>query len=252
MRTIQLAVACMAVLVATAGQVQAGIINTNGDFETGLAGWTVTGGSSLNGIATTGSPTGNNNTSIFTNFPAAPTGDNFAYQTWNAGNAYQLTQNFVVPAASTYALSFDVIWDYNGEGGWEYLGPVLLTDQTLVVDIVLNGTPFTNISVANVVATGLAVGTGGEPFDSGGWRSYNVDVTGNLAPLVGQTLTLRYVGAVTHSFSTFAVDNLFLDATSTAAVPEPSSLALFGIGACVAGVGAASRRRREKFQEATA
>lgn len=36
------------------------------------------------------------------------------------------------------------------------------------------------------------------------------------------------------------------------AVPEPSSLALFGIGACVAGVGAARRRRREKQQEATA
>jgi hypothetical protein len=31
-----------------------------------------------------------------------------------------------------------------------------------------------------------------------------------------------------------------------AAVPEPSSLAVFGIGACAAGLGAARRRRREK------
>lgn len=40
--------------------------------------------------------------------------------------------------------------------------------------------------------------------------------------------------------------------SAVAAVPEPSSLAVFGLGACVAGVGAARRRRREKQQEATA
>jgi len=38
---------------------------------------------------------------------------------------------------------------------------------------------------------------------------------------------------------------------SVAAVPEPTSLALCGIAACVAGVGAARRRRREKNQTAT-
>jgi hypothetical protein len=35
-------------------------------------------------------------------------------------------------------------------------------------------------------------------------------------------------------------------------VPEPSSLAIFGIGAYVAGIGAARRRRREMLQETTA
>ncbi len=39
---------------------------------------------------------------------------------------------------------------------------------------------------------------------------------------------------------------------SAAAVPEPSSLAVFGIGACVAGVGVARRRRLEKQQRAAA
>jgi len=33
--------------------------------------------------------------------------------------------------------------------------------------------------------------------------------------------------------------------TYSAAVPEPSTLAIFGIGACVAGIRAARRRRRE-------
>lgn len=39
---------------------------------------------------------------------------------------------------------------------------------------------------------------------------------------------------------------------SSAAVPEPTSLALFGISACVAGVGAARRRRGEKKAETAA
>lgn len=37
-----------------------------------------------------------------------------------------------------------------------------------------------------------------------------------------------------------------------AAVPEPASLAIFGIGACVAGIGAGRRRLREKQQHITA
>jgi hypothetical protein len=48
--------------------------------------------------------------------------------------------------------------------------------------------------------------------------------------------------------------NDFVDYTfefQVSSVPEPSSLALFGIGACVAGVGTARRRRRECEQEAT-
>ncbi len=43
-----------------------------------------------------------------------------------------------------------------------------------------------------------------------------------------------------------------LQASTASTVPEPSSLAVFGIGACVAGLGAARRRRREKQQAAAA
>jgi hypothetical protein len=247
MRTIQLAAACVAVLVATAGQVQAGII-TNGDFELGLTGWTVTGGSSLNGIATTGSPTGNQDSRILTHFPASPTGDKFAYQTWNSANTYQLTQNFIAPSATTFTLSFDVLWDFTGGSGWNTSGNLANSGQTLVVDIVRDGTPFANRSAANVVVTALTVGANGEAFDSQGWQSYSVDVSAELAPLAGETLTLRYIGAVWNNWSTYAIDNIELEVQQTSAVPEPSSLVVFGIGLCIAGVGTAYRRRREKQQ----
>ena len=39
--------------------------------------------------------------------------------------------------------------------------------------------------------------------------------------------------------------------SDVSAVPEPTSLALFGIGAVVAGVGAARRQRRDKKLAAT-
>lgn len=62
--------------------------------------------------------------------------------------------------------------------------------------------------------------------------------------------TGTFIGDFTHSGAsgngvTLNVGN------SPSAVPEPTSLALFGISACVAGVGAARRRQREQDQEAT-
>jgi len=58
---------------------------------------------------------------------------------------------------------------------------------------------------------------------------------------------------LTHSGGDWVLlDNFTFSEQSVAAVPEPSSLAIFGICACVAGVGSARRRRREKQQEVTA
>lgn len=43
-----------------------------------------------------------------------------------------------------------------------------------------------------------------------------------------------------------AIGEVVFETSSGAAVPEPSSLALFGIGACVVGLGAARRRRNRR------
>ena len=48
------------------------------------------------------------------------------------------------------------------------------------------------------------------------------------------------------------IDDIELNVNDAAAVPEPTSLALFAIGACVAGLSTARRRRRENQQVATA
>ncbi len=73
----------------------------------------------------------------------------------------------------------------------------------------------------------------------------NVTLSG-LSWLAGEELAVRWIG----NNGGGADAGLAIDDFSFTAVPEPSSLALFGIGACVAGFG--RRRRGEKQQRATA
>lgn len=58
------------------------------------------------------------------------------------------------------------------------------------------------------------------------------------------SLEIRSVYTSTAVWST--VNDLILGQPASPAVPEPSSLAIFVIGACVSGIGAARRRRRVK------
>ena len=57
--------------------------------------------------------------------------------------------------------------------------------------------------------------------------------------------------SVVPSTSFATANDLILGQANVSAVPEPTSLALFGIGAVVAGVGAARRQRRDKKLAAT-
>jgi hypothetical protein len=91
---------------------------------------------------------------------------------------------------------------------------------------------------------GAYVNDSGLAFDSDKDLFWDIEWNGNLFsydPTMGFARTTHLTGLGSH-------DGLAYVSSASPAVPEPSSLALFGIGACVAGVAAAYRRRREKKQ----
>lgn len=219
MRAIQLAVACVAVLVATAGQVQAGLILDVG--------------------SQTGQSVGNTTGYWFT----APTGfviDGIRVST-DASTANQSVEivRFTSPppnyASTTNA--FTSLFSAKDVAGTNFIA---------------TGDIF--VSSGDIIGVLGSRGNGVNSFQSGPYSS--TGFFGN-----GVTLTRLKMMA---DLGTNPAANLFKESggsigrvelsykSSVSAVPEPSSLALFGIGACVAGIGAARRRRREKHQDATA
>jgi hypothetical protein len=214
----QLVVACVAVLAATAGQVQAGVLNVGthqSTFEGLTRGYWFT----------------------------APTD-------------FVIDGVRVVTDASTENQSVEIV---------RFTSPVTLF-PTFTND-------FTSLfSAKDVPGTGF-IATGDIFVNSGdligvlGSRGGNAVNSYENGPysssgFFGNSVTLSRLGMQANLGTTPAAD-LFTEMTGSlgrvelsysafSAVPEPSSLALYGFGACVAGIRAARRRRREKQQDATA
>lgn len=211
MRAIQLAVACVALLAATAGQVQAGIITNNV------------------GISSPGQ---------------VITFDEFTFATGTP-----ITNQF-----SSLGASFSPNMYYNVQ-------PVFFPTASLA-----SFSPATNVSVffnQNVTAAAVALQSNTEA------TTFTAKLNGSVVESFTTTTTLSVLPSLTHASDFYGFEGIVFDElrienasqlfqidnlqfANSAAVPEPSSLAMFGIGACVAGVGDARRRRREKQQEATA
>ncbi len=213
-RAIQRAAACVAVLVATAGQVQAAII-TYTDRTT----WEVAVGS-------------------------------FA------------TENFDSESLFNFGLGANIVgpFDFNIAGTQAFGGVRVGTDFDNV-----DGTTFVkggdNPDVSMTMAFSSPVTAFFADFANvNGSDGLNIVVDStpfNLPTFFsgGQDGSFGVVSSTPFSFiefdsgdEAFGIDNI----STPAAVPEPSALALFGIGACIAGFGAARRRRREKHEDATA
>ncbi len=210
MRAIQLAVACVAVLVVTAGQVQAGVITVT-DTVTGFN-------------DSTGSNPPNPFTITFTGLPTNSV----------AGGVLNLVTFGDFDAASEYidisidGVSFGRLWD-NNTANDSFEGTVLDDDRGQQYGS-FGTNPGANLVLSEAVLDGfLADGTVVIGFDNFGPGVDNLQANPNEFI----TATLEY------------------QSVDVSAVPEPSSLALFGIGACIAGLGAARRRRREKQQQTT-
>ncbi|WP_166831928.1 PEP-CTERM sorting domain-containing protein [Thalassoroseus pseudoceratinae] len=211
MRAIQLAVACVAVLVTTAGQVQAGLITI--DFDDGTAGNPVDAFYSTLGVT-------------FSNA--------------------EFTNNFGL-AGSSGSLGIRAII-----GGF---GP---TPTDPIVATFDSPQSFVSITGIDVEENGIRINafdapTGGNlvDFDEFFGPGAGVGTFATISTTTPSIFRVEFFQPQNVVGDGVLFEDFSFQASDVSAVPEPSSLALFGIGACVAGLGAARRRRREKQQEAT-
>ena len=209
MRTIQMAVACVAVLVAMAGQVQAGVI-TN-DFGLSNPAQTITFDEF---VFPAGTSITNEYSSLGVTFSP-----NLVYNA-QEGSFPNISGNRLGnydPTVNPFFISFSNIQN-------EAAFAMVTNTGTSTFTALLNGTAVESFSATtDTNTTSNYFGFTGISFDA-----IRVDVGG--------------------SNSAMLLDNL--QTASLAAIPEPTSLAVFAIGACVAGLGTARRRRREKQQVA--
>lgn len=216
MRTIQLAVACVAVLIAMAGQVQAGIITNNSGLSNPAQ--TITFDEF---VFASGTSITNQYSSLGVTFsPNLVYNPQLADYPNITGNRLG---NFVIsspstPYANPFFISFSTIQN-------EVAFAMVTNPGTSTFTALLNGTAVESFSATtNTISTNNYFGFTGISFDA-----IRVDVGGSSGAML--------------------LDNL--QTGNISAVPEPTSLAVFAIGACVAGLGAA-RRRRGNQQVATA
>ena len=206
MRASQLAVACVAVLFATAGQVQADIITIDFDgfTPTGSFGGGVEDGIVVGGISG----------------PVAVSGI------------------FLGPLSGINSL-------HHGSGSLAVFSLSGFTGETFTLSSFYAGSTYGGgepLTLSGFLG-GSLVGT--DVFSPNPPGSYLSFTPTNLSGVTMDTLVFD-MGAAGPGPTN--IDDIVLNVN----VPEPSSLALFGIGACVAGLGAARRRRREKQQETVA
>lgn len=232
MRAIQLTVACIAGLVATAGQVQAGLIvapvTATSDVagllstatatidQSGLSSTYVSGVTDFDTFVTSGVTAGGRFTDFF-----IPRPDN---------HLSLLTYGF----GSSISIESIAVWNNSQSqtGGIDAIsGFQLFADDDAI---------FGNGTTGNLGSFSMAA------------ISFPAEVeVFAFAPVSTPFVHLRITG--TQAGQRPGINEVaFETATAAAVVPEPSSLALFGIGAGIAAVGAARRRRREKQQQAPA
>ncbi len=103
-----------------------------------------------------------------------------------------------------------------------------------------------NTGATSLLTNGPSASDGGLAYDADRDLIWGVDITSggtlfSLDPNASYTRTNHLTGIGGQPTGLAYINSSFVPA-----VPEPSSLTLFGIGACMAGVGGARRRRREK------
>lgn len=207
---------------------------TNGDFESGdFTGWTQLTNSGPtcfscdNYLVAPGSTLANN---------AQPTSSSGgqAHGSWvfvtdqDGDSEHVLAQTFTLAPSSNVVLTFDMFIN-DGPLGSGVVGQDLAPGSHMArVDILTSSAlPFSTAG-ADIVVNAIppAVDAGPTPND---FNTYNIDIT----PWVGAggTYQIRFGAAASSDYLTLGLDNIQINADPLpSAVPEPGSLALFGLG----------------------
>ena len=217
MRAIQLAVACVAMLVATAGSARAGLTldvgTQTGTYDGLTRGYWFTAPTDfvIDGVRVVTDASTENQSVEIVRFTSPPP-------------IYSATTNDFTSLFSAKAIAGT---------GFIATGDIFVNSGDLIGVLGSRG------NAVNSYQSG--------PYLSSGF--FGNSVTLNRLGMQADLGTNPAAGLFTDSGSIGRIELSYL---TTSTVPEPSSLALFGIGACVSGIGAARRRRREKQQDATA
>ncbi|WP_417749592.1 PEP-CTERM sorting domain-containing protein [Rosistilla oblonga] len=300
-RAIQLAVACVAVLVATAGQVQAGII-TNGSLainirdDNGAIDSAIFNGIDYFGQGTHVSNFGfqnNTNTSTFvvnntdggTGQPVSVSGTTVSgvftgggsnlgfvreYSLVSGQNILRVTSDFTNNGGDITFSYFDSFDPDQGEPlgqGFGTFNDVFSLSGGAVGQARIDSSGFEHTVIAGSVDGRATIASGnpfqisdgvtlnsffGSPFD-GNNAFADTGTHIGIRTFLGSGQSTSFTYDLAFGLDPTSAQSAFTQANAvSAAVPEPSSLALFGIGACVAGLGGARRRRREQRKQAAA
>lgn len=232
MNKMPIALAALALAITAPASAATNLL-TNGSFESGFSGWSLSnaGGGTAPVVipygTNAGYPGGAFGEAILANAVASispdAVGRSLAYFSSDTANPDTLSQTIALVAGQTYNLGFDFYAPANG-----IANP---NDATLRFRI--NGTP-----VGSILTAGSASGTPAKT-----WFNFNTTFVAAVSGPATLAFDFRGLGVTA---ADFGVDRVY----ATAAVPEPATWAMmiFGFGA----IGSVVRRRSGTLARATA
>lgn len=195
------------VVVALAETASANLVN--GGFETGdFTGWTTTTAGDARPIAIAIGSTVSDGGTI----PPSLTNNRYAYTSQTGPGQSFLTQAFTVQAGIN-RIFFD-LFVRNSASAFatpDSLSYLVNPNQQARVDIIRAGAPVTTTDPADIIVAAFRTQVG-DPLVQP-WRTFELDVTSQLAPFVGQVVVFRFAQVDNQNYFNFGIDNVNVGVT---------------------------------------